>query len=566
MGNSGGAAQVIISSSDTTFNTNLVQTSAATTGTAMTLTADSLTSGNGLAIGSTATGLTGNLLSVTSASTGAFSNGGIRYNFTGAHTGVGVQVDDVTTTGTVYQINASALTTGTAFEVTGPSAAKLLRVKNDSDQGFNQAQVIIGEGDANNPESLARDSLYVFGRINTSWNQMWTDCLTSEGTKNAATTATGVYGAAYSGSATTGRLAQNATSGVSGVCRFNFATPAANATTYFGSGGANTTELALNPVLETRVMSDSNTDHRNVIGFTNVAANTAIAADTNLSNNEAFFRKTAAGTQWETVTRSGGGTEEVNTNVGTTNAWHRLRIEMDNTNAEIRFYVDGTLVATHTTAVPNAQIGFTVANNVTSTTSRNLDVDYLRVWSDDPPPSIAPGSITQDEGLDTTADAPAPDETETEDNSNDALLARIQDLETDVDDLKQYKDVLTTEMLGDASSKKAVFIADVEFRNQVEFSANALFKANVNVDGTLNANGRVVVSNNTGTVTVQPGQTEIEVLFTRPLVNKPNVFVSTENPDVRVVAQSRTANGFIIKLSEPITEPLDVQWFAVEKE
>ncbi len=532
------------------------------------MTANSLTSGNGLTISSSATGLTGNLFSVTSASTGAFSNGGIRYNFTGAHTGVGVKIDDATTTGTVYQINASALTTGTAFEITGPSAAKMLRVKNDNTQSFNQAQLIVGEGEANNPDSLARDQLYVFGRINSSWNMLWADCLTSEGTKNAATTATGVYGAAYSGSATTGRLAQAATSTVSGVCRFSQATPAANATTYFGSGGASTTERSLNPVFEARVLSDTNTDHRNIIGFTDMAASTAITADTNNSANEAFFRKTAAGTSWETVTRTASGTEQVNTNVGSTNAWHRMRIEMDNGNAAVRFYVDGTLVATHTTAAPTAAMGFTVGNAVTSTTSRNLDVDYMRVWSDDPPESVAPGTITQDEGLETTDQTEITQETEqtpAEDNSNDALLTRIKDLETDVDDLNQYKDVLTTETLGDASTKKAVFIADVEFRKQVEFSADALFKANVNVDGTLNANGRVVVSNNTGTVTVQPGQTEVQMLFAKPLGSKPNVFTSTEDPSIKVAAKNRSATGFTIILTEPLTEPLEVQWFAVEK-
>lgn len=144
----------------------------------------------------------------------------------------------------------------------------------------------------------------------------------------------------------------------------------------------------------------------------------------------------------------------------------------------------------------------------------------ISVWSDDPPASVAPDGITQDDGVDAinqTEVTQENDQTPVEDNSNDALLSRIKDLETDVNDLKQYKDVLTTEMLGDASTKKAVFIADVEFRKQVESLADALFKANVNVDGTLNANGRVVVSNNTGTVTVQPGQTEVQVLFAKQL-------------------------------------------------
>ncbi|MDO8335829.1 MAG: carbohydrate binding domain-containing protein [Candidatus Saccharibacteria bacterium] len=542
-----------------------------TTGTVYKLNANSLTSGNGLVIGNTGTGLTGNALSVTSGSTSALTNGIVRYNFTGAHTGNGFQIDDATATGKVFQINAGSLTTGTAFEINGPSSANLIRVKNDNTQSFNQAQLIIGAGDANNPDSLARDQLYVFGRINSSWNQQWTDCLTNEATKSATTAQVNTYGSIFSGSATTGRLAQAAVTGVSGVCRFNFATPAANATTFFGSGGGLITERSLNPVFEARVLSDTNTDHRNIVGFSDHnGISTAISADTNQAANEAFFRKQAAGTSWEAVSRSASGTEQITTALGGTGAWHRLRIEIDNGNAAVRFYVDGTLSATHTTAVPGSAIplGYSIMNNVTSTTSRNLDVDYMRVWSDDPPASIAPDGITQSDGIDNTNQTETADTgaSPPEDNSNDALLSRIKDLENDVDDLKQYKDVLTTETLGDASTKKAVFIADTEFRKQVEFSADALFKANVNVDGTLNANGRVVVSNNTGTVTVQPGQTEVQVLFAKPLGGKPNVFLSTEDPDVRVVAQTRTANGFIIKLSQPITEPLDVQWFAVEKQ
>ena len=44
-----------------------------------------------------------------------------------------------------------------------------------------------------------------------------------------------------------------------------------------------------------------------------------------------FFRKAAGSTSWETVIRNNG-TEQINTGVATTNAWHRFRIEMDDTN------------------------------------------------------------------------------------------------------------------------------------------------------------------------------------------------------------------------------------------
>jgi hypothetical protein len=121
-------------------NTNFAQTwnwSTAATETALALNMNALTSGNGLAISSTNTGTTGNLLSVTSASTGAFTDGGVRFNFTGAHTGNGVQVDSATLTGNAFAINANSLTTGSALSITssygaGNSTNGLLRVANTS--------------------------------------------------------------------------------------------------------------------------------------------------------------------------------------------------------------------------------------------------------------------------------------------------------------------------------------------------------------------------------------------------------------------------------------------------
>jgi hypothetical protein len=92
-------------------STNLTYNSV-TTGTAASITANALTTGTGLAVTGTGTGLTGNMLLVQTASTGAFSSGGARFNFTGAHTGTGVQIDDVTTAGTAMRINANSITTG----------------------------------------------------------------------------------------------------------------------------------------------------------------------------------------------------------------------------------------------------------------------------------------------------------------------------------------------------------------------------------------------------------------------------------------------------------------------
>ncbi|MEK7557371.1 MAG: hypothetical protein AAB538_05315, partial [Patescibacteria group bacterium] len=88
-----------------------------TSGTALSVTADGLTSGNGLTVSSTGGGTTGKLFSVTSASTGAYANGAVHFNFTGAHTGNGVRITDSTVGGEALQIEVASLTSGKALEI-----------------------------------------------------------------------------------------------------------------------------------------------------------------------------------------------------------------------------------------------------------------------------------------------------------------------------------------------------------------------------------------------------------------------------------------------------------------
>lgn len=97
---------------------NFAQTwawSTATTQAALSLTANSLTSGSLLALTSTGTGTTGSLLKVTSASTAALASGLVEFTFSGAHTGSGLTVTSATQTGTAVSITASGATTGSAL-------------------------------------------------------------------------------------------------------------------------------------------------------------------------------------------------------------------------------------------------------------------------------------------------------------------------------------------------------------------------------------------------------------------------------------------------------------------
>ncbi|MEI6565274.1 MAG: tail fiber domain-containing protein [Verrucomicrobiota bacterium] len=101
--------------------TSVLQVNNTTTNaTVLGLNANSLTTGNGLAISATATGLTGNALSVTTGATGVPTNGLVYFNFNGARTGSGTafQVTDVSTTlANTMAITANSLTTGNALEI-----------------------------------------------------------------------------------------------------------------------------------------------------------------------------------------------------------------------------------------------------------------------------------------------------------------------------------------------------------------------------------------------------------------------------------------------------------------
>jgi hypothetical protein len=103
----------------TTFNF------ANTTTTGFAMNATALSSGILLSLNSSNTASTGNALLVSSNSTGASANGIVRYNFTGAHTNNGFQIDDATTAGTAMVANATALTTGKALSITAGGATAL---------------------------------------------------------------------------------------------------------------------------------------------------------------------------------------------------------------------------------------------------------------------------------------------------------------------------------------------------------------------------------------------------------------------------------------------------------
>jgi hypothetical protein len=123
-------------------------------------------------------------------------------------------------------------------------------------------------------------------------------------------------------------------------------------------------------------------------GFANTTVGSTWTADATYggTTDGAFFRKNTAAGVWSTVTRTGG-VETVNNTAVATNAYHTLRIEMDDNTPNVRFYIDGVLQFTHTTNLPatGTRLGFNVATAMEAATAGlTVDIDYIRVWSDDP--------------------------------------------------------------------------------------------------------------------------------------------------------------------------------------
>jgi hypothetical protein len=126
---------------------------------------------------------------------------------------------------------------------------------------------------------------------------------------------------------------------------------------------------------------------RFVSGFGNAPTNAS-------EQNGAFFtydeggiqNGTAASPNWQCVTTlSSTRTLTTTTTAVVASAWTKLRIEVNAAGTSVTFYVNGTLVATHTTNIPtyvagNAARGFNVKQGIlkaTGLTNRNVYCDYL---------------------------------------------------------------------------------------------------------------------------------------------------------------------------------------------
>jgi hypothetical protein len=101
---------------------------------------------------------------------------------------------------------------------------------------------------------------------------------------------------------------------------------------------------------------------------------------TNPTDGAFFRRDTAFGdTNWLAITRSNNAETQTNTGVAfDTTAFHKFRIVIT-PGVRVEFYIDGTLVATHTTNIPRSTVGGIVGITVTTRegVAKQIQVDLV---------------------------------------------------------------------------------------------------------------------------------------------------------------------------------------------
>ncbi len=532
--------------------------------------------------------------------TGATSADAITFGNTGVATTLTFNSGVSTTTAMSFNLNsltsgnglvlsATSVTSGEVFEILGPSSRSILRVKNESADPLDDQRVIIGQGGlaSSKPDELARDQLYVFGRINYSWNMFSQDFLGGATNLTADGTAFNAYYdevAGSGGTAPSGVMNQQSLASGSGAGRLTFSGTLGTGpwASLYGTN-VNVTERSLNPVFEARIQASSNTDQRAIAGFTDIALNTAIAADTNNSANEVFFRKTAAGTNWEAVTRNASGAENV-TGLGTacaggtactTAAMRTMRIELENVgaNGTARFYIDGTLVATHTTAAVPAnttRLGWKIGTTPTTTTytGRVVDIDYVRVWSDDPPTDVLGQALST-----TIIDNSNQEQVDQIELTTFDLVGNQEELANLIDGLRDDVNWLKGQGVADAAlngglvSGNTTFADFVTFNSGVTFDSTVDFGGDVKFIGQAEFDGHVIFgTDGAGTLELEAGQTSTRFAFAKPYQKPPVVTVTPLDYDAGFRLTNVDETGFTITISTSQNTQTRFNWIVVGRQ
>lgn len=132
----------------------------------------------------------------------------------------------------------------------------------------------------------------------------------------------------------------------------------------------------------TETLSTSSERFFSLFGFNTANTLTPNNAIAFIYDEGAVFTGNSASANWKTVTINGLTRTFTDTGVAVSiSAWQKLRFEVNAAASEVKFYINGTLVATHTTNIPSGTSKPMMIRNAiikqVGTTTRNQYLDYV---------------------------------------------------------------------------------------------------------------------------------------------------------------------------------------------
>lgn len=141
-------------------------------------------------------------------------------------------------------------------------------------------------------------------------------------------------------------------------------------------------EVVVSSRVTVGALSTASEEYNLVFGLVRDGHSAGLAAKTRSLGHFAYRRATS-GTNWRCITVDGGAETETDSGVAVVAGnpgWTILEVRLNAAGSSVGFYINGTLVATHTTAISTWSPGISLSIEKTvGTTSRSLYVDWTRV-------------------------------------------------------------------------------------------------------------------------------------------------------------------------------------------
>lgn len=162
------------------------------------------------------------------------------------------------------------------------------------------------------------------------------------------------------------RIASGVAASGSGLFRLGTTT----ASLFFGQG-----EITFETFVNIETLSTATERFWNLFGFSNTSSLTVAPNQIFIAYDEGGIYS-AASPNFKCITRNTAVTSTTTSVPVVASQWYKLKIIINAAATSVGFYIDGVLVATHTTNIPTSSTPYLALSKTAGTTSRNIYIDY----------------------------------------------------------------------------------------------------------------------------------------------------------------------------------------------